>query len=403
MVLERFSRWVADAPARARAEAAEALVGAYSRADIDTRRSAHLDRMTALLLDDPAVTVRRALAEAVARSADVPRSLVVALAQDDTPVAVPVLRSSPLLGEADLVEAVVAGAVDAQVAVATRPGLPDTVSTAIVEAGHRDAVLMLCRNRATRLSRPVARRVHQRFGRDAEVRDALLVHAAADPGLHHDLVDATSRALTAFAVGCAWMSPARADHLGREMRDKAAVIILSGDHAGSDPGVAHDLVAHLRARGYLTPALLLRALLSHNRDLFEAALSQLAGTPPTRVAGHLRAPNGLGFASLYARAALPAPLLPVFRAALQAEAEEAGRAGLSRHAIAQVLSVCLRSDVPEVVRAAALLRRLDAEALRDEARLSLQAVDEPVRHPGAPDLATFPRRTAAPLRLRNAA
>lgn len=400
LMSDRFLQWVAAAPARARADAARALVHAYAQPGLDRQRAEHLDRMTAVMLDDPAITVRRALAEAAAHSVDVPRAIVVALAGDDTPVAVPVLLSSPLLDEADLVDAVAAGDAEAQSAVASRPGLPAPVAAALVEVGHRDAVLRLCRNDTADLSRPVLRRIHARFGDDAELREAMLRHAASDPGLHHDLVDAATRALTAFAVGCAWMSPARADHLGRELRDRAAVTIAAGCRSELGPHGAHDLVAHLRARGHLTPALLLRALLSGNRDLLEATLAQLGGTPAMRAAGHMRAPNGLGFAALYRRAGLPPALLPVFRAALQAGAQ--GPEGTpSRAAVARALAACAATDAPDIVRTAALLRRLEAEALRDSVRLSLQAVAEPVRHPGAPDLAALPPRTY--LRLRSAA
>lgn len=404
MVLERFLRWVAAAPARARADAARALVLAYGHAGTDPRRRDDLDRMTAILLDDPSITVRRALAEAAARSVDVPRAVVVALAQDDAPVALPVLQASPLLGAADLVDAIAGGDTEAQAAVASRPGLPEAAAAALVEVGHREAVIALCRNESACLSRPVLRRVHERFAGDAAMREALLRHVAADPGLHHALVEDAAGALTAFAVRCTWMSPARADHLGRELRDRAAVTIASGCVAAAGPRGPHDLVAHLRARGHLTPALLLRALLSGNRALFEATLAQLTGTAPGRVAGHMRAPNSLGFAALYRRAALPSTLLPVFRAALQAGAAtgDGHPWAPSRRAVTQVMAACTASDAPELARAAALLRRLEAEALRDATRSPLQAVDEPVRHPGAPDLAAF-QRSAPPLRLRSAA
>jgi uncharacterized protein (DUF2336 family) len=403
MVPDRFLRWVAAAPARARADAARALVLAYGQAGADPQRAEHLDEMTAILLDDPSITVRRALAEAAARSVDVPRALVVALASDDAPVSVPVLVASPLLGAADLVEAVAAGDADAQSAVASRPGLPTAAAAALVEAGHRTAVLTLCRNGTARLTRPVLRRVLARFGDDAEMREALLRYAAGDPGLHHDLVEAATRALTAFAVGCAWMSPTRADHLGRELRDRSVVTVASGCRAALGREGATELVAHLRDQGHLTPALLLRALLSGNRDLFEATLALLGGTPPARAAGHMRAPNGLGFAALYRRAALPPGLLPVFRAALEAGVADMSQPALSRVAVTRVLATCASGATPELARAAALLRRLEAEALRESVRLSPEPIDEPIRHPGAPDLARFQRQPPAPLRLRSAA
>ncbi|MDX7950156.1 DUF2336 domain-containing protein [Lichenihabitans sp. Uapishka_5] len=393
MQLHRFHQWVAAAPAQARAEAAKALIDAYGHIGADRCRAERLDRMVAVLLDDASVAVRRSLAEAAARSLDVPRWVVVALAQDDTPVATPVLAASALLSDADLVEAVATGDAECHCIVAARVRVPEVVAAAIVEAGHRDAVLSLLANATAVVTPCVLRRILHRFGCDAEMREALLNHAHQDPAFHHELVLAGTEALTRFALDCDWMSPARAESLRRETHDKSVVTIAAGcrDVAGPDGPVT--LVMHLRSRGQLTPALLLRALLSGNLDLCEAALSNLSGIAPARCAGHMRAPFGLGFASLYAKAAMPAPLLAVFRAALQAVTLIPGRDGqdpaLSRDAIGRVLEVCLSDDAPELARVAALMRRLEAEALREGARLVSVEQGEPMRHPAAPDIAVL--------------
>lgn len=393
MHLERFHHWVAAAPAQARADAAQALIDAYGQVGADRMRVQRLDRMVAVLLDDGSVAVRRSLADAASRSLDAPRWVLVALAQDDTPVAMPVLAASPLLSEADLVEAVASGDGEAHCIVAGRAHVPEVVAAAVVEAGHRDAVLALCANPGAALPPVVLRRILQRFGADAEVREALLVHAPTDPAFHHELVLASTEALTRFALDCEWMSPARAENVRRETHDKGVVTIAAGCREALGPEGPRALVVHLRAHGQLTPALLLRALMSGNLDLCEAALSHLSGIAPARCAGHMRAPYGLGFASLYAKAAMPSALLPVFRAALQAVTlivpDGAHEPALSRDAIGRVLETCLRDAAPELARAAALLRRLEAEALRDGARLLPAEQSEPVRHPAAPDLAAL--------------
>lgn len=394
MQIERFHQWVAAAPTQARADAAVALVAAYSHVGRDRERANQLERMMAVLLDDPSMTVRRALAEAAARSVDVPRWVIVALAQDDAPVAIPVLVASPLLSEADLVEAVAAGDGEAQVAVATRAGLPAGAAAAIVVGGHRDAVLALCDNETAVLPAATLRRVLQRFGDDGEMREALLPHAYRDPAFQHELLVAGAGALTRFAIDCGWMSVARADAVQRDAQDKGAVTIAAGTRHALGPDGPRALVAHLRSHNRLTPALLLRAILSGDLDLCEAAFSQLAGMAPARVAGQLRTPNGLGFASLYAKAGMPDALLPVFRAALQAAAP-CGRPALSRPAIARVIDACLRTGAPGLERVMALLRKFEGEALRDDVRLPARDEPEPIRHPAAPDLAAL--RAARPL------
>jgi uncharacterized protein (DUF2336 family) len=396
MKFERFLQWIAAAPSQARADAARALVAAYSHVGRDPQRTERLDRMVAILLDDPSIVVRRALAEAAARSVDVPRCVVVALASDDVAVAILVLAASPLLSDVDLVEAVAIGDVEAQLVIAERVGLSAILSTALVEAGLRDVVLALVRNSTAVIPAAVLRRILHVFCEDAEIREALLDHSHGDPALHHDLVLASTEALTRFAIACDWMSPSRAESLRRDSHDKGVVTIAARCRETIGAAGPRALVTHLRTQGRLTPALLLRALLSGNRDLCEAAFAHLSSVLPGRVEGHMRAPASLGFASLYAKAGLPPSLLPVFRAALAAmPAAGSGHPSLSRDAIRDVLQTCLRTEAPELSRVTALLRRLEAEALRDAVRPRLVEEDEPMRHPAAPDLTTF--RAAQPM------
>ncbi len=133
--------------------------------------------------------------------------------------------------------------------------------------------------------------------------------------------------------------------------------------------------AYLRRGGHLTPALVLRALLSGQVALFEAALSELSGQSLGRVAGLVRHRNGLGFAALYRSSGLPEVLAPVFRAALDAHQRWAGSAGirgaaLQRRIVAEVIDRCGAAQGHPVDGLTALLRRFEAEAARDEFRTS---------------------------------
>jgi uncharacterized protein (DUF2336 family) len=159
----------------------------------------------------------------------------------------------------------------------------------------------------------------------------------------------------------------------REACEKATIIIASDaeEEGGNGP---LKLVAHLRAAGQLTAGLVLRALLSGNRSLFEAALSELSEVPLARVAGLVRAWHSAGFAALYARARLPDALLTAFRAALAAQdeigatLEEGSGERLSRAMVERVLTACRSLNSAEVGKLTALLRRFEAEAAREEAR-----------------------------------
>ena len=123
-IVRRFLAWAQSADADARAQGASALARAYLYSELTASARAEAALAMTALLDDPSVLVRRALAEALCRSSEAPRPLILALAADEPEVAGAVLQHSPVLTDADLVDCAATGDVVAQTALARRPNLP---------------------------------------------------------------------------------------------------------------------------------------------------------------------------------------------------------------------------------------------------------------------------------------
>jgi uncharacterized protein (DUF2336 family) len=245
----------------------------------------------------------------------------------------------------------------------------------------------------------------ERFGADGEVREALLSRPGMPPVLRSALVGATAQALSAFVTSCAWLSPERAERVTREARESANIMISAESARDRDYAGACELVAYLRRSGQLTAGLILRSLLSGHTTLFEAALCELSGMPARRVAGFIGAFRGAGFAALYNRAGLPAGLLPAFRAAIEAQrefgfvSESCHTAALSRTIIERVLTACEDTNQGELDSLLALLRRFEAEALREEARVLARDLrrPEPQTNVVVPMISPAAERSSAPL------
>ena len=341
-IVRRFLAWSQRADAGGRAEAASALARAFLYSDLGTalRREAELG-LTALL-DDPSALVRRALAEALAGAHDAPHHVILALACDQSEVSSVVLARSPVLTDAELVDCAAIGDARAQTVLARRPRLNVGVAAALAEIGEREAVIALAGNHEAELSPGVMRRIVERFGDDAEAREALLARPWLPSALRCDLVAATAKALSDFVAGCAWMGAERARRIAREASEQGAICVARS----SRPEEMRALARHLRERGTLTVALLLRGLLSGERALFEHALGELSGLPSARIAGFVGEPNSAGFAALYGKAGMPAHFLPVFRAALAAldDAPAAPGGALSCDLIERVIAACQKSQ-----------------------------------------------------------
>src|SRR5579872_6539218 len=146
MIVRQFLQWQRSAPAAERADATSALARAYLYSDLTPDDRAAAEGALLMLLDDPSPLVRMALADALAESEWAPPNVIVALLSDQPEIAACVLERSPLLLDADLVDAAATSGSELQIAVASRTGLPAAVSAAIAEVGSAEAGLVLVEN-----------------------------------------------------------------------------------------------------------------------------------------------------------------------------------------------------------------------------------------------------------------
>ena len=369
MIVRRFLLWARTAPAEARASGAAALAGAYLRSGMSDEDRREAETALIALIDDPSPLVRRAIAEEMAPSMRTPRNLALGLIADQSDVAALVLAHSPVLTEADLVDAAAVGDTLAQRAIAMRRCLPLSVCAALAEVGCEEALITLAGNRTAEIPDFSFERMVERQGDSGALREALLERADLPAGLRQAIAARVSDTLASFVAGCGWLTPERSARLAREATERVAVALAAGGEATDAPAV----VEVLRATGRLTPGLMLRSLLSGEPALAEAAFVALSDLPAARVAALLRDRRGAGLKALCRKAGLPVSLEPAFTAAILALNARGfdvggGRHGIDRDLLRGVLVACEAMEGPEADALMALLRRMDAEAAREEAK-----------------------------------
>lgn len=372
MILNQFHTWARTAPTTGRADGISALARAYLYSNLDSAQRIDAVRVMTAFLDDPSTAVRRALAEALASAAEAPHHVVLALAEDCAGVASIVLGRSPLLTDAELIDCAATAEPAAQAAIAGRLDLSPPVAAALAEIAAPEALVALAHNRAASLPACALRRMVERHGATAELREALLARSDLPAAIRVELVAATAQALATFVTTRNWLSGERMQRVTTEASDRAAVTI-----ATNDCGARRDLVAHLRRSGRLTTSFAFRAILSGRIELFKAMLVELSGLPALRVDALTRRSGDAAFAALYHRCGLPVDLLPAFRIALDAARGAdwaAGQGGrLSLDAVSRVLTGCIAFNEGELDKLLALLRRFESEASREDVRATHRA------------------------------
>lgn len=370
MVVGRFLDWIDRAPPQARAEAVAPIVRRFFQQDQTPEGREALEAVLTVLLDDPAIEVRRSLAEAIAIHEDAPRHLLVALAQDLPQVAEPVLRRSPCILDSELVEAVIAGPARVQAAIAGRPWVSFAVSATISAEAGPEAIVVLLANPGADLDDACFAAMAERHGGEPAIRDALFARDDLPLPVRQSLIAALGARLNDLLVSRDWVPERRARNIVREACDKATVV-MAGTAA---EGELADLVEHLRMTGQLTTALLLRSVCEGNIRFMEAALARLSGMPASGVYALLTDGRDSALRALFARAGLPERSHPAFIVALQVwrELDDDGgvidRARFTRRMIERILNRYQQFAAAEVDDLVAMLRRLAAEAAREAAR-----------------------------------
>jgi uncharacterized protein (DUF2336 family) len=391
----RFLAWAQTASDDQRVNAVRTLASAFLYNNLPEPLRRDLELCLTRIVEDPAPQVRLALADALADARCAPRHIIIALADDRPEVAAVVLAQSPLLSDAEMVEYATAGEDAVQIALARRRALPTSVAASLAEFGGREAAMALIENPEAPLAPEVARWIVERFGAERDMREALLARPELPAALRCDLTAAAMAERSSLVAGFG-LAPERIEKMVRAAQERSVVRTA----CGCEPDEIPDLVRHLRHKGALTPALLMRALISGARSFFESAAAELSGLALAQAAAFIRDPRGAGFAALYRRMRLPEALLPPFRAALlvleqfgmeQFGAEEVGLA--LRPIAMEAIAACEGFKDPELGGLLALLRRLEKEAALNEARLLAESA---VAGHGAPSEETD---TDWPLKL----
>ncbi len=279
VIIQAFLRWVETARTGDRARAARALGRAYVDAQMNGIDRQAAEMAMTFLLDDPSPKVRSALAEVLAPSSDIPRAIILGLAEDQPEIAYIVISRSPVLTDEDLVDIAARGSVETRALIAARAFVSRSVSAAIAEIGGEEEMLILLENGGAQLPRRSLKRIAERLGYSAAIRDLLLDRADLPSDARHALVEEVGAALAAFGLVQMAIGTTRVERITREACDVAAVGMAGALAVDELPG----LVAHLRGTGRLTPAFLLHALVTGRAEFFSAAIVDLSGVTEKRV------------------------------------------------------------------------------------------------------------------------
>lgn len=364
VVVSHFLKWIYTAKVSERAAAASALARAYINAELPFEDRCAAEAALTLLLDDASSKVRLALAEALSMSHHAPLQIISALASDQPEVAALVLARSPLLTDADLIDRVAAGHKATQKLIADRPVVSMAVAAAIAEIGEPEACAALLANDGADIASLSFRRMAERHGHIAHLREAMVTDSRLPADCRHMLLVKLGETLKGSPLVMALMGAARAERVTRDACVKASVRLVEGTRT-EEHGA---LIEHLRLRGDLTASFIIRTIAHGKVDFFGSTLVALSQQSEQRVRALLAGGQDVALQALFRSAGLAAPTHGIILRALKIWREVAN--GKRVAGVQEVSWLMLKELGGQSTEGdlAGLVKSIHLDALRENAR-----------------------------------
>ena len=160
--------------AESRANAVQKIGRTLRDAELTDAERVFAAKLMDRICEDVSALVRRALSITLQNSPNLPRHIAFSLINDIDSIAVPILASSPILSDKDLVDVLRSRAADKIRAIAQRKIISLHVSHAIVSFGDSAATARLAANDGALISQETAEMIAELHADDDLIRDCLL-------------------------------------------------------------------------------------------------------------------------------------------------------------------------------------------------------------------------------------
>jgi uncharacterized protein (DUF2336 family) len=306
------TRLLAEPSAPVRADVAVKLAAGFEDDSLSPSELLVAQDILRILAQDVAEVVRCALSQSLRRAKLLPHDVALRLANDIEDVALPILDSSPILTEADLVAVVKQGSLRKQVSIARRPDVTEPIAYALVTEAPEPAVVALLGNPDARIEAPSLDKALDRFANSVAVKDGMAHRPTLPVTVTERLVAMVSDQLREYLVAHHDLPAERVTDIVLATRDRVTLNLSQA----SDEAELLTLTAQMHRQGRLTAFLVWRALSLGDMAFFEAAMSTLTGVPikNARILIHDGGPSGLE--SLYGKSGLPEHMFRAVRTAV---------------------------------------------------------------------------------------
>lgn len=278
--------------------------------DIDRRR-AH--KILSHIANDVATMVRRALAVTLRNSPELPRDVAVKLIADIDNIAVPLLESSPVLTDDDLLSVLRSRAAAKVNAIARRRTITGDIVNAVIRFGDSHAVANLAANDHVVLEPEAYDEILALSQSDDLIQESLIKRQDLPPVVVEKLIAQVSADVAVKIISRHSVSVETAISVADRTRERASVDMIDQSWVSDD---LQSFVKGLFDAGRLTDSLIIRAASCGQMRFAEHALAVRSGVGIAKAALMMHESGAFGLSALIKRGGLAAHCLPLLRGAI---------------------------------------------------------------------------------------
>ncbi len=345
----------------ARQQVVGKIAKSYSGEDFGEREKEVAEQIFRMLMKDTEVSVRASMAEALKES-NLPRDIVMQMANDVEQVALPVLQSSQSLSDYDLMQVIEKkGELSRLMAIAQREQVNERVSGALVETGQQAVVSVLVQNDGAKISEKSMTTIIEEYQDQNDIMAGMVARQELPAGIALRMVTMVSDELAAQLRARAQLSVEQA-HLQADQAREAVTLKIIKDSAPQETP-AQEMVDELAGAEKLSPSIILGALCRGNLPFFEMALAKLAEIPLKNAKMLIHDKSGLGFAKLYEKTGLPESMKDATRITMQVikmlleEGKKPGSNHFANEAVGHILRLSKGQEIDNLSYIIALIRQ----------------------------------------------
>lgn len=256
-----------------------------------------------LLVKDTQVGIRQALSEVLKDAKDIPKDIVVELANDIEEVSLPVVEFSKILSDKDLIEIVANSESTAKkVAIAKRDDVTENLSNALIEHSTAEVVDTLLHNKSAKVSEEGYNNIVSDYANNEEVLGALIERDRLPVNVLEHLASAVSDAICDRLAKKHSSSFEKIDKIIQKGKVLATKKVIESECSDYEYGNFLGLMDSMSIAKDLFPIF---ALSMGNLALFEAHMARITKISVANIKTLVKDQSNKGVRALYTKAKLP--------------------------------------------------------------------------------------------------